>query len=206
MFKCLNRDCEHIFDAGEEWRDVEYHAGDEGPGETLWGCPICHCAAEETVHCVSCLGEHLADELYDGWCEWCLREAVTFDNFREYLCSTDGGGHNYAAGLRHFMFEIVLDTSVPEMIGERTTEALLVVYDLKKRNEEFIETCRKYVMDGDDEMSRDNSRCDYAEWLNERKRQHDRTRIPLTPCDKPVGAVADEREPGEVQILPRASA
>lgn len=161
MYKCL--ECGHIFDEGEWSVWSETHGFSDGRYEKQTGCPICRSAYEKTVSCKRCGGEYLEDELYDGWCEDCLRDAVTYDLFLEYLQETNS--------LAQFMFVKFYGTGVPGGMNEKLLGALKDRYGRMKNDDrirgvfEFLTLCKEFVMDDDGDFGR----TDYAEWLNSRE-------------------------------------
>lgn len=80
-WKCI--DCGHIFDDGEEAiREEKHPYGDTTASEYFSECPVCGGDFEETVSCKKCGGAFLEDELIGSYyCEDCLKESLTFDNF-----------------------------------------------------------------------------------------------------------------------------
>lgn len=158
-FKCL--ECGHIFEEGEEYRWTEMH------GEVWCGCPICRGEFDITESCVCCGGQYTSEDLYDGWCEECLEDAVNYDNFLEYLMEDDGKYNK----LIQFSFLRMLDSSVPESVSAKLIELMREWYLKKKADDlicgskEFITICKAYVLvEGGSE-----GKADYAEWLNRRK-------------------------------------
>lgn len=159
-YKCL--ECGHIFEEGEQITWAESHGFVDGPSQHMSGCPICCGAYEETVHCSVCLGEHLEDELFSGICEECLREAITYDNFRSYLLESEM--------LALFMFETVFETPVPDKVSQKLYDTLYEWFLRMKANErlcdktDLLDLCRKFVMEGDGDFGK----IEFADWLNER--------------------------------------
>ena len=111
---------------------------------------------------------HSDDELYDGWCEDCLRETINYDTFFEY-CEANKK-HNY---LDTFVMCYLLNCDeVPEYPSwdfhqlmvetykQRVADAKLLV-----RTFGFLPECISFIMDDDGSIGRDN----YAEWLNKRE-------------------------------------
>ena len=74
MFKCC--ECGHLFEDGEQAVWEEKHGFIDGPFEKWSGCPLCKSDYEEVHQCKECDEWHTEDELYDGWCEKCLRETI----------------------------------------------------------------------------------------------------------------------------------
>lgn len=159
MYKCL--DCGEVFDEPASVRET--YGFTDGFGVTFYMCPYCNGNYEEAHQCQECDEWHTEDELYEGWCEKCLRETINYDTFFEYATDTKL--------FLNFMFETVWDSSEPEKASERLVAAIAEIYKRMKANDllcnshGFINLCRKYIMEDDGEYGRIN----YAEWLNERE-------------------------------------
>lgn len=158
MYRCEN--CGHLFEEGEQAVWEERHGLDTPPYEKLDGCPICKGGYEEAHRCKKCDEWYTKDELYEGWCEKCLRETINYDTFFEYVTDTKQ--------FLSFMFETVWDSSEPEKASDILVAAIMEIYKRMKANDllcdshGFISLCRKYIMEDDGEYGR----TDYAEWLN----------------------------------------
>ena len=145
-------ECRHIFDDGEEQRWTEPH------GERISGCPVCGGAYVEAVQCKGCRGEHLEDDLVNGWCGECLKERITFDAFWTYLKDRE-----YVAD---FMFGYLWSMEVPEKISDdmlMTLELIykaLAAYEQRFKLDNFMQLCEKFV------MADYWARFDFADWLN----------------------------------------
>ena len=141
----------------------ERHGLDTPPYEKWSGCPICKGDYEEVHQCKECGEWHTENELYDGWCEKCLRETINYDTFFEYVTETKQ--------FLSFMFETVWDNSEPKKASDSLVAAITEIYKRMKANDllcdsrKFINLCHKYIMDDDGEYGR----TDYAEWLNSKK-------------------------------------
>lgn len=74
MYKCRN--CNHVFEEGEQKRHVEHH--EDCYTEYFDLCPVCGSEDfDETLYCKICGGEFLKEELYGGKiCEDCIDEFV----------------------------------------------------------------------------------------------------------------------------------
>ena len=79
MYRCC--ECGNLFEEGEQAVWEERHGLDSPPYEKWSGCPVCKGDYEEVHQCKECGDWHTDDELYDGWCEKCLRESITYDTF-----------------------------------------------------------------------------------------------------------------------------
>ena len=82
MYRC--KDCGNLFEEGEQAVWEETHGLDSPPYEKFSGCPVCKGDYEEVHQCKECGDWHTDDELYDGWCEKCLRDTINYDTFLEY--------------------------------------------------------------------------------------------------------------------------
>lgn len=66
-------------------------------------CPSCGGSYEMLSECQKCETECKVEELYNGLCEKCLRESITYQNALEYM--TSGAKHADEVDLlEHFMF------------------------------------------------------------------------------------------------------
>ena len=82
MYKCT--ECGNLFEEGEQATWEETHGLDSPPNEKWSGCPVCKGGYEEVYKCDSCGDWHSEDELYEGWCEDCLRETINYETFFVY--------------------------------------------------------------------------------------------------------------------------
>ena len=180
MFKCC--ECGHLFEDGEQAVWEEKHGFIDGPFEKWSGCPLCKSDYEEVHQCKECGDWHYEDELYDGWCEKCLRETINYDTFFEY-CEANKD-ENY---LDMFVLsEFLGGMDVPKDI---TTEfhCLMVEYYKKevssarfasslvnrKSSFEFLDRCIRFIMDDDGSIGREN----YADWLNKREADNGKKQV-----------------------------
>ena len=172
MYKCL--DCGHIFDEGEEKTYKETHGDLMGPAEYWKGCPICGGAFEKTVRCENCGAEFLPDELYaDKWCDECLKEMVTYENFLEYI-SCGAENDNECDLLEHFVITKIFNiTEVPENSSYEFKKILREIYLRNVANDKligkgiFLKTIKEYVLEKECDKE------DFAEWLVEREENND---------------------------------
>lgn len=170
MYKCLN--CGEVFEEPASVRET--HGFTDGFAETFYMCPYCSGDYEEAKQCQECDEWHTENELYDGWCEKCLRETINYDTFFEY-CEANKDEHY----LDMFVLsEFFGGMDVPKNI---TTEfhSLMVEYYKKeastalfassiinrKSSFEFLDRCIRFIMDDDGSIGREN----YADWLNKRE-------------------------------------
>lgn len=172
MYRCC--ECGNLFEEGEQAVWEETHGLDSQPYEKWSGCPVCGGDFEEVHQCKECGDWHYEDELYDGWCEKCLRETINYDTFFEY-CEANKE-HNY---LDTFVMCYLLNCDeVPKypswdfhqlMIDEYQHGVNLVrQYERmfgKKAPDDFLPSCIRFIMDDDGSIGREN----YADWLNKRE-------------------------------------
>lgn len=166
MYKCEN--CGHLFEEGEQARWTEEH------GEKWDGCPLCRGGYEEVHQCKECDEWHTEDELYDGWCEKCLRETINYDTFFEY-CEANKDEQYLDTFV---MCEILNCEYVPKYSSYEFHDLMVQVYkervqDMvsyealfgKKAPDDFLPACIRFIMDDDGSIGREN----YADWLNKRE-------------------------------------
>ena len=166
MFRCC--ECGNLFEEGEQAVWEETHGLDSPPYETWSGCPVCKGDYEEVHQCRDCGDWHSEDELYDGWCEKCLRETINYDTFFEY-CEANKK-HNY---LDTFVMCYLLNCDeVPDHPSWDFHQLMIKRYKVEvkcaKHNENFfglLQACIRFIMDDDGDSGREN----YAEWLNKRE-------------------------------------
>ena len=171
MFKCCN--CGHIFEDGEQAVWEETHWLDYPPYEKWSGCPACRGDYEEVHQCKDCGDWHTENELYDGWCEKCLRETITYNTFFEY-CEANKE-HNY---LDTFVMCYLLNCDeVPKHPSWDFHQLMISIYNNYVRSTkeakamgskyvcDILEDCISFIMDDDGSIGREN----YADWLNKRE-------------------------------------
>ena len=166
MYRCC--ECGNLFEDGEQAVWEETHGLDSPPYEKHSGCPVCKGDYEEVHQCRDCGDWHSEDELYDGWCEKCLRETINYDTFFEY-CEANRK-HNY---LDTFVMCYLLNCDeVPDHPSLDFHQLMIERYKVEvkcaKHNENFfglLKACIRFVMDDDGDSGREN----YADWLNNRK-------------------------------------
>ena len=171
MYKCEN--CGHLFEEGEQAVWEERHGLDTPPYEKFSGCPICKSGYEEVHQCKECGEWYTEDELYDGWCEKCLRETITYDTFFEYCEANKGeqyldifvmsellGGMDCPKNVSYEFHELMVDTykARVEAIKAALTEEYRKCIDI-------LPACIRFIMDDDGSIGREN----YAAWLNSKK-------------------------------------
>ena len=179
MYRCEN--CGHLFEEGEETHWFENQGECHGviAYETFRGCPMCKGDYEEVHQCKECDEWHTEDELYDGWCEKCLRETINYDTFFEY-CEANKDEQYLDTFV---MCEILNCEYVPKISSDefhdlmvekykkRAEEAALhnwaqgCIPESKRRYDDFLDRCIRFIMDDDGSIGREN----YADWLNKRE-------------------------------------
>ena len=171
MYRCC--DCGNLFEEGEQAVWEETHGLDSPPYEKLSGCPVCRGDYEEVHQCRDCGDWHSEDELYDGWCEKCLRETINYDTFFEY-CEANKDEQYLDTFV---MCEILNCEYVPKYSSYEFHELMIKVYKervesinrykamLGKAYSEIIDACIRFVMEDDGLIGRYK----YVDWLNNRK-------------------------------------
>ena len=171
MFRCC--ECGNLFEEGEQERWTEEH------GEKWDGCPLCRGGYEEVHQCKECEEWHTDDELYDGWCEKCLRETINYDTFFVYC--EENKDEQYLDTF--VMCEILNCEYVPKFSSDEFHDLMVETYkkrveeaalndwvqgcipESKRRYDNFLDACIRFIMDDDGEIGREN----YADWLNGKK-------------------------------------
>ena len=166
MYRCVN--CGNLFEEGEQAVWEEHHGLDSPPYEKWSGCPVCKGDYEEVHQCKECGDWHSDDELYDGWCENCLRETINYDTFFEY-CEA----HKDENYLDIFvMADLLGGMDCQDNISPEFHQLMIETYKRRVADAKFLkcqfdfsEDCIRFVMDDDGSIGIEN----YAEWLNNRK-------------------------------------
>ena len=144
--------------------------------ERFSGCPVCNGDYEEVYQCDSCGDWHSEDELYDGWCETCLRETINYDTFFEYCEANKDKQY-----LDTFVMYYVLNCEyVPKYSSDEFHELMIDTYKKNAaKSEEYkrilgrkevdclLDMCIRFIMDDDGYSGREN----YADWLNKLERK-----------------------------------
>ena len=172
MYRCEN--CGNLFEEGEQAVWEETHGLDSPPYEKFSGCPICKGDYEEVRQCKECGDWHSEDELYEGWCEKCLRESINYDTFLEYC--EDHKDEQYLdifvmsellGGMdcpKHSTVEFhswMVECYKREVRLDRATESVIG----RKTSLNFLDLCIRFIMDDDGSIGIEN----YADWLNKRE-------------------------------------
>lgn len=172
MYRCES--CGHLFEEGEQAVTYETHGFYQPPYEEIHSCPVCGGDFEEVHQCKECGDWHTDDELYEGWCEKCLRETINYDTFFEY-CEANKE-QNY---LDTFVMCYLLNCDeVPKYPSWDFHQLMIKHYKEcvdavtsweklmgKKHIDDFLVDCIRFIMDDDGSIGREN----YADWLNKRE-------------------------------------
>ena len=166
MYRCC--ECGNLFEEGEQAVWEETHGLDSPPYEKWSGCPVCKGDYEEVHQCKECGDWHTDDELYDGWCENCLRETINYETFLSYC--EDNKDEQY---LDTFVMYYILNCEyVPKVSSDEFHELMVETYKrcvstAKLLGEKFgfLADCIQFVMEDDGYSGREN----YADWLNKRE-------------------------------------
>ena len=164
MYRCC--ECGNLFEEGEQAVWTEEH------GEKWDGCPICKSGYEEVHQCKECGDWHSEDELYEGWCEKCLRETINYDTFFEYCEANKDEQY-----LDIFVMSELFGMDCPDNVSWDFHQLMIDVYraivdDIKsvmtasyKAVIDILPACIRFIMDDDGYSGREN----YAYWLNNRE-------------------------------------
>lgn len=170
MYRCES--CGHLFEEGEQAVTYETHGFYQPPYEEIHSCPVCGGDFEEVHQCKECGYWHTEDELYDGWCEKCLRETINYDTFFEYCESNKDEQY-----LDIFVMSELLGMDCPDNVSWDFHQLMIDVYkarvdDIKsvmtasyKAVIDILPACIRFIMDDDGSIGREN----YADWLNNRE-------------------------------------
>ena len=172
MFRCC--ECGNLFEEGEQAVWEEKHGFIDGPFEKWSGCPLCKSDYEEVHQCKECGDWHTEDELYDGWCEKCLRKTINYDTFFEY-CEANKDEQYLDIFV---MSELLGGMDCPDNVSYEFHQLMVRIYkervhtvtrggksDGKLHPDAFLSACIRFIMDDDGSIGREN----YAEWLNNRE-------------------------------------
>ena len=168
MYKCI--ECGHLFEEGE--RAVWYENQGECHGVTAMerfsGCPLCHEDYEEVHQCKKCGEWKYDDELYNGWCEKCLRDTINYDTFFEY-CEANKDEQYLDTFV---MCYLLYCDEIPKYPSVEFHQLMSETYKRRVSNAKllgekfgFLEKCVCFIMVDDGSIGIEN----YAEWLNNRK-------------------------------------
>ena len=171
MYRCC--ECGNLFEEGEQAVWEETHGLDSPPYEKWSGCPVCKGDYEEVHQCKECGDWHTDDELYDGWCEKCLRETINYDTFFEYceanrddqyldifVMSELLGGMDCQKNVSFDFHQLMIDT-----YKSRIEEIKYAITESYRKCIDILPACIRFIMDDDGYSGREN----YADWLNNRE-------------------------------------
>ena len=168
MYKCT--ECGHLFEEGEQavWYENQGECHGVTAMERFSGCPLCHEDYEEVYQCKKCGEWHSEDELYDGWCEKCLRKTINYDTFFEY-CEANKDEQYLDTFV---MCYLLYCDEIPKYPSVEFHQLMVETYKRRVANAKllgekfgFLEKCVCFIMVDDGSIGIEN----YAEWLNNRK-------------------------------------
>ena len=165
MYRCEN--CGNLFEEGEQAVWEEPHGLDSPPYENWSGCPVCKGDYEEVHQCKKCGEWKYDDELYNGWCEKCLRDTINYDTFFEYCEANKDEQY-----LDIFVMAYLLgDMSCPRNVSKEFHRLMIDTYKrmvaeekLFGKADDILIACIRFIMDDDGYSGIEN----YADWLNKR--------------------------------------
>ena len=172
--QCKCTECGYVFDYEDRTVVKESHGFDDGFYETFSCCPNCGGDFEDTADCCECGETFTEEELYDGWCERCLRESINYDTFFEYCEANKDEQY-----LDTFVMYYILNCEyVPKYSSDEFHNLMVETYKKnvakseeykrilgRKETDCLLDMCIRFVMDDDGYSGREN----YADWLNKRK-------------------------------------
>ena len=171
--QCKCTDCGYVFDFEDRTVVKEGHGFDDGFYETFSCCPNCGGDFEDAVECCECGEAFTDDELYEGWCEKCLRETINYDTFFEYCEANKDEQY-----LDIFVMSEFLNMDMPKHSSDEFHQFMVKIYNGKVKSAtdwertfgrkspgDFLASCIRFIMDDDGSIGREN----YADWLNKRE-------------------------------------
>ena len=171
--QCKCTDCGYVFDFEDRTVVKESHGFDDGFCETFSCCPNCGGDFEDAADCCECGETFTENELYDGWCEKCLRETINYDTFFEYCEANKDEQY-----LDIFVMQDFLDMDMPkhsswdfhQVMTRIYKESVEAITSWEKtlgipHPNAFLDKCIRFIMDDDGSIGREN----YADWLNSKK-------------------------------------
>ena len=171
--QCKCTDCGYVFDFEDRTVVKESHGFNDGFYETFSCCPNCGGDFEDAADCCECGETFTENELYEGWCEKCLRETINYDTFFDY-CEANKDEQYLDTFV---MCEILNCEYVPKFSSYEFHELMVETYKKRvKTSEEYqrlfgrkaqdclLDRCIRFIMDDDGSIGREN----YADWLNKR--------------------------------------
>ena len=166
IYRCC--ECGNLFEEGEQAVWEETHGLDSPPYEKFNGCPVCKGDYEEVHQCKGCGDWNSDDELYDGWCEKCLRETINYDTFFKYCEANKDEQYLDIFVLSEFLGGMECHDNISTEFHKLVTETYKrMVANAKLLGDKFgfLEKCIRFIMDDDGYSGRE----DYAEWLNKKE-------------------------------------
>lgn len=170
--QCKCTDCGYVFDYEDRTVVKESHGFNDGFYETFSCCPSCGGDFEDAVDCCECGEAFTENELYNGWCEKCLRETINYDTFFEY-CEANKKDHYLVI----FVMEEILEMDPIYTYSEKFYSIIQSLYKnaviaanadnlfMGRCFNKLIDACIRFIMDDDGSIGREN----YADWLNSKK-------------------------------------
>ena len=172
--QCKCTDCGYVFDYEDRTVVKESHGFNDGFYETFSCCPNCGGDFEDAADCCECGETFTENELYDGWCEKCLRETINYDTFFEY-CEANKDENYLDAFVMCYLLNCDESPKHPsfefhQLMIKCYKESVEAVTSWKKMDgrphpDAFLDRCIRFIMDDDGSIGRDN----YADWLNKRE-------------------------------------
>lgn len=165
-YKCL--DCGYEFDYEDRKVVYERDPIDGRFYEDFSCCPNCGGNFEDAADCCECGETFTENELYDGWCEKCLRETINYDTFFEY-CEANKDEQYLDIFV---MSELLGGMDCPKNVSYDFHQLMIDTYKeraewgkISEKFEGFLPACIRFIMDDDGSIGREN----YADWLNKRE-------------------------------------
>lgn len=166
--QCKCTDCGYVFDFDDRTVSKESHGFDDGFYETFSCCPNCGGDFEDAVDCCECGETFTENELYDGWCESCLRNTINYETLLEYCESNKED--NY---IETFVMCYLLNCDeVPKYPSWEFHQLMVETYKRMVSDAkilggrfDFLEDCIQFIMYDYGSIGIEN----YADWLNKRE-------------------------------------
>ena len=169
MYRCLN--CGNLFEDGEQatWYENQGECHGSIAMGRFDGCPVCRGDYEEVYQCKECGDWHSEGDLYDGWCEKCLRETINYDTFLEYCEANSDEQYLDIFMMSDFLCMDCPDNVSPEfhLLMVETYKRKVADAKLLRGKFDFLSHCVRFIMDDDGYSGREN----YADWLNKLERK-----------------------------------
>ena len=171
MYKCDV--CGHLFEDGEQRTVTETYGFPDGLSERFNVCPLCGGDYQRVKRCCSCGDWHTEGELFEGWCEPCLRDSIDYDSFFAY-CEANKDSHYLDIFV---MSELLGGMDCPDIVSSEFHNLMADVYlqkaERKKQYKilfgkpitDFLPACIRFIMEDDGTVGREN----YANWLNKQE-------------------------------------